>query len=372
MAESKGFKLSHGLPPHAVIGILGGGQLGRMTALAAARLGYRTHIYCQDKNEPAAAVTNLLTLAPFDDQKALADFAAAVDVITLEWENIPTDTLTFLARVKPVCPGADVLAVTQDRAAEKKFANDLGISTAPYTVVTSLTELEMAAKQIGVPAILKTARMGYDGKGQVKIEKTTDLAAAWKHLQTDYAVLEGFVDFECEISVIVARNSVGHIITYPAVHNIHKNHILYQTHAPASIAKPLLAEADRIARTMAEKFALQGLLAIEMFVLKQPNAAGHMIVVNEMAPRPHNSGHWTMDACPVSQFEMLVRAIAGLPLHGAKPHSRAMMQNLLGDEILNATKMMQEGGLVHLYGKSEAREGRKMGHVNFLKGTYDE
>lgn len=357
--------------PGSTIGILGGGQLGRMTALAAAQLGYHCHIFCADKNEPAIEVAATHTIGSFTDHAALGKFAAQVDVVTLEWENIPLETLEVLAQHTTVYPSANVLRVSQDRASEKKFARDNGIGTADFVVVNSVAELEKALAEFPLPAILKSTRMGYDGKGQIKITPGMRAADAWREMGGSVGILEAFVDFACEVSVIVACRADGAMVAYPAVENIHRNHILAETHAPAGIDAALANEAEHIARKLAEKLNVVGLLAVEMFVLRQPNKLGQRVLMNEIAPRPHNSGHWTMDACACSQFEQLVRAVCGLPLASIVPHSRAVMHNLIGDDIKRWPQLLQdEQACLHLYGKTEARAGRKMGHVTYLKGVW--
>jgi 5-(carboxyamino)imidazole ribonucleotide synthase len=359
------------LPPGSIIGILGGGQLGRMTALAAARLGYRCHVYCPDAHEPAVGVCEFSTHAAFDDRTALEQFAQLVDVVTLEWENVPLATLDIIACHKPVHPGSNVLRIAQDRELEKGFARGIGIGTADYVVVHSADELRLAMEKVALPAILKSTRMGYDGKGQVKIIPGMNAADAWTQMGAAVGILESFVDFACEVSVIVAARADGATATFPVVENIHRNQILAETHAPAHIDAKIAAEAEHVARRLAEELKVVGLLAVELFVLREPDAHGHHVLMNEMAPRPHNSGHWTMDACAVSQFEQLVRAVCGLPLGDSMPHSRAVMHNLIGDEVNRSPDLLaQPNACLHLYGKTEARPGRKMGHVTFLKGQW--
>ncbi|MDP9126927.1 MAG: 5-(carboxyamino)imidazole ribonucleotide synthase [Pseudomonadota bacterium] len=355
----------------STIGILGGGQLGRMTALAAARLGYRCHVFCPDANEPAVAVCAEHTEASFADRGALERFAASVDVVTLEWENVPLETLEVLGALVPVHPGPQVLRVAQDRAQEKDFARKNGIGTADFVVVGSAAKLATALAQFPLPAILKSTRMGYDGKGQVKITAGMTAGAAWREMGSPVGILEAYVDFACEISVIVACRADGAMVTIPPVENIHRNHILAETHAPAGIDPSVAREAEHIARRLAEKLEVVGLLAVEMFVLKQPDRDGHRVLMNEIAPRPHNSGHWTIDACACSQFELLVRAICGLPLGDTTPHNRAVMHNLIGDDVRRWQALLEDPrACVHFYGKTDARPGRKMGHVTYLKGAW--
>ena len=352
-----------GLPPNATIGIVGGGQLGRMSALAAARLGYRCHILTPEPDSPAALVSAGVTLSAYEDQAALRSFAAAVDVITFEFENVSAEGLDLLASLKPVHPSPAVLRVSQDRAVEKSFLNGIGVATAPWLPVESLESLADAAAQLSLPAILKTTRLGYDGKGQVLLASVADFPAALKALEPKPLILEGMVDFACEISVIVARGADGAIAEFDAVENSHRDHILDMTYAPARVTPEIAAEAQAIARKVADALDLVGLLAVEMFV-----AADGRVLVNEIAPRPHNSGHWTIDACPASQFELHIRAIAGLPLPRATRHADAVMKNLVGPaEAAIWPELLATPGLIpHLYGKAEARPGRKMGHVTRL------
>jgi 5-(carboxyamino)imidazole ribonucleotide synthase len=351
------------IAPGSVIGILGGGQLGRMIAGGAARLGYRSHVFTPEPDSPAGQVTPLTTVAEFSDQAALARFAAAVDVVTFEFENVPADTAEFLAaQGKPVHPSPAVLRITQDRLREKDFLRSVDVGTTSYREVASLSGLKRAVRDLGTSSVLKTVRLGYDGKGQVMLGPDTDLGAAWTHVGGEVAILEGFVDFACEISVIVARNGQGAGATYPPVENQHANHILDTTIAPARIAPAIAMRAEAIARHVAEKLDLVGLLAVEMFV----TTSGECLV-NELAPRPHNSGHWTLDACVTSQFEQHVRAVCGLPLGSTEYHSEAVMKNLIGGDVEKWREIIAEpSAKLHLYGKGEARPGRKMGHVTRL------
>ncbi len=363
--------LTQPLPPGTPIGILGSGQLGRMAALAAHRLGYPCHIYGPESEAPANQVTTRHSVAPYDDLAALAAFAEAVGVVTFEFESVPAESTAFLAERVPVHPRPEVLAVCRNRLREKSLCRDLGIATAPFAAVRSEAGLNEALAAIGRPAVLKTTELGYDGKGQVLIEEAGDPGvgdpgAAWRaimaHNPNPEAILEGFVAFEREISVIVARGLDGAMALYDPVENIHKDHILDRTIAPAPIAADLGLAAQRIARDLAEGLDLVGLLAVEMFVT--PDGG---LLVNELAPRPHNSGHWTQDACVTDQFELFIRAVAGLPLGSTARHSDAVMQNLLGDDIEAWHEILNEpGAKLHLYGKASARPGRKMGHVNRL------
>ncbi len=351
------------LTPGATIGILGGGQLGRMIAAAAARLGYRSHIFTPEGDSPAAQMTPLVTEAAFDDEAALGRFAAAVDIVTFEFENVPAETAEFITgRGKTMHPGPAVLRVTQDRLREKDFLHSIDVVTTAYREVTSLAGLRRAVRGIGPHGVLKTVRLGYDGKGQVILGPDADLAAAWRKIGGEIAIIESFVDFACEISVIVARNGQGATAAYTPVENQHVNHILDTTIAPARIAPEIAMRAEAIARHVADKLDIVGLLAVEMFV----TPAGELLV-NELAPRPHNPGHWTIDACHTSQFEQLVRAICGLPLGSTEYHCEAVMKNLIGADVEKWREIIGDpAAKLHLYGKSEARPDRKMGHVTRL------
>ncbi|MBN8907016.1 MAG: 5-(carboxyamino)imidazole ribonucleotide synthase [Rhodospirillales bacterium] len=351
------------LPPNATIGLVGGGQIGRMSALAAARLGYRCHILAREVDSPAAQVSHAVTISDYSDPVSLRAFAEAVDVISFEFENVSAEGLDLLASIKPVRPAPSVLRISQDRLAEKSFLNGAGAETAPWAPVHSLAELREAAARLGLPAVLKTTRLGYDGKGQAMLRTQEDLEPAFERLQPKPLVLEGFVDFGMEISVVIARGVDGSISAFDTVENRHKAHILDLTFAPARIPQSVDAAAQATARRVAEALDLIGLLAVEMFV----DRTGR-VLVNEIAPRPHNSGHWSIDACPASQFEMHIRSIAGLPLPPAVRHSDAVMKNLVGpaDVALWPQILATQGLIPHLYGKTEAREGHKMGHVTRL------
>lgn len=351
------------LPPGSTIGMLGAGQLGRMTAMAAARLGYKVHVFAPDEEDsPAGQVCAAYTRAAWDDETALDAFARAVDVVTLEWENVPVPAVERIARIVPVHPGAGVLRVAQDRVAEKSFANDLGIATAPWRAVSNPDEVAAARAAVGPRCILKSTRLGYDGKGQARLDAATDPAAAWASIGTDAGIVEGFVDFVCEVSVIVARGTTGETKAFPTVENRHKDGILDKTLVPARIDSAVAAEAERIAVALADALGVIGLLAVEMFV-----TADGRVLVNEVAPRPHNSGHWTIDACATSQFEQLARAVCGLPLGSVDRLADAEMENLVGADAERWAELMAEpGARLHLYGKAEWRPGRKMGHVTRL------
>jgi 5-(carboxyamino)imidazole ribonucleotide synthase len=350
------------LAPGALIGVIGGGQLGRMTALAAARLGYRCHVYAPEPDNPAAQVTSLATVAAYDDRDALERFAGAVDVVTIEFENLPIGPLVRLAELAPLHPSPAVLAVCQDRLREKDFLRRIGAATAPWRPVRDAGQLALALAEHGGPLVLKTARFGYDGKGQVGLAPGDDPAAAWARFGAGPGVAEARIDFACEISVITARGEDGVQVSYPPVENRHAAHILAQTIAPAPIPAALAEEARLLAERIARELDVVGLLAVEMFVTQ-----GHELLVNELAPRPHNSGHWTIDACAISQFELLIRAICGLPLPDPGRFADAVMDNLLGRAIESWPELLAEpGARLHLYGKREVRAGRKLGHVTRL------
>ena len=349
------------LPPGSTIGILGGGQLGRMTALAAARLGYRCHIFTPEADSPAALVSAAATVAEYDDRKALAAFADACDVVTFEFENVPAESAAVLVDHTLVRPGPNCLAISQDRLVEKDFINKWAPTT-PYRRVTSPADLEDAIEAIGRPAVLKTVRLGYDGKGQVMIGPNTDCHAAWAEMGSGVGILEAFVDLEMEVSVITARGPGGERATYAPVENRHVHHILDTTLAPAHLTDVMRNRAVEIAHQLADALDLVGLLAVEMFVTKSGE-----VLVNELAPRPHNSGHWTMDGAETCQFEQQVRAVCGLPLGSTAAHHDTVMKNLIGDAVNAWPQILAEpGARLHLYGKREARPGRKMGHVNRL------
>ncbi|MDE2335428.1 MAG: 5-(carboxyamino)imidazole ribonucleotide synthase [Rhodospirillales bacterium] len=356
------------LPPNATIGIIGGGQLGRMSALAAARLGLRCHILTPDTDSPAGQVAAGTTHGDYDDPVALHRFAESVDVVTFEFENVSAEGLDLLASLRPVRPAPAILRISQDRAAEKSFLNRAGAATAPWRPVGSRDDLVAAVAELGLPAVLKTTRLGYDGKGQVVLRTPDDIASAFEQLHPKPLILEKFVDFSHEISVIVARAEDGTLASFDTVENRHREQILDLTLAPARVAPEIAAAAQGLARRIAEALDLVGLLAVEMFV-----GADGRVLVNEIAPRPHNSGHWTIDACPVSQFELHIRAVAGLPLPPAVRHADAAMKNLVGlEEVALWPEILATPGLcAHHYGKREARPGRKMGHVTrlFPKGA---
>jgi 5-(carboxyamino)imidazole ribonucleotide synthase len=354
------------LSPGATIGILGGGQLGRMLAMAAAQLGLRCHIYCPDPDSPAFAVAGLHTVAAYDDEAALAAFAHSVDVVTYEFENVPAAAAALLERHVAVAPSPAILEITQDRLTEKAFICKQGLNVAKFAGAATLTELQAAANRIGYPCILKTRRFGYDGKGQAAIQEQTGLAAAWAAVGARPAILESMVHFSKELSVIVARAADGALVCFDVPENRHESHILRSSTVPAAIAPEIQAAAQEIGRTLADALSYVGVLAVELFLVDAP--AGSQLLVNEIAPRVHNSGHWTMDACSLSQFDLHIRAIAGWPLPPPLRHSDVVMTNLLGSEIVDAAAIAADAGaVVHIYGKKSAPPGRKMGHVNRLE-----
>ncbi|MBR0670088.1 5-(carboxyamino)imidazole ribonucleotide synthase [Neoroseomonas soli] len=351
------------LPPGSVIGILGGGQLGRMSALAAARLGYACHVYAPEEDSPGMMVAAHRTVAPYEDREALARFAASVAVVTFEFENVPAAALEALAGLVPCRPGLAALATCQDRVAEKAFLGRIGVPVAPWRAVGSEAELEAAVAELGLPAVLKTTRLGYDGRGQAVLRRPEDLAPAYARLSPRPLVLEAFVPFVAEVSAIAARAEDGTVAVFDPAENRHAHHILDLSFAPARLPEAVAAAARSHVAKVAEGLELVGLVALEMFVLPDGRLLG-----NEIAPRPHNSGHWTMDACAASQFEQHIRAVAGLPLASPARHHDAVMKNLIGPEGMAAwPRLVASPGVVpHLYGKAEARPGRKMGHATRL------
>lgn len=346
------------LPPGSRIGILGGGQLGRMLAMAAARLGMQTHIFEPAENPPAAQVANHVTRAAYDDTAALAAFAASVNVVTYEFENVSLAAVDALLPLVSVRPGRRALEVSQDRGTEKAFLSALGLRTAPWAAVDSAGDLATALAGIGAPAILKTRRFGYDGKGQVRLDPGASAAEAWAAVGAAPSVLEGFVRFDREISVIGARGLDGAVTAFDPGENEHRDGILHRTRVPASIPAALAQDAVLTAGRILNALDYVGVIGVELFVT--PSG----LVVNEIAPRVHNSGHWTQAACVVDQFEQHVRAICGWPLGDGTRHSDAEMLNLLGDDA--ATAMTLTGARLELYGKAEARPGRKMGHATWI------
>ena len=350
------------LPLGTTIGILGGGQLGRMLSVAAARLGYKTHIFEPSANPPAADVAHALTTAPYDDTAALTQFAASVDVITYEFENIPTAALDTLEALRPIRPNRRALAISQDRLLEKDFLTQLGLTCAPYAPVQSLDDLTTAIAKIGAPAILKTTRLGYDGKGQARLNSAADAPTAHAAMHGAPAVLEGFIAFTHEVSVIASRGLDGSVACYDPGENVHKDGILHTTTLPARLTPSQRSDAVLLAARILNALDYVGVMGVELFVTPQG------FIVNEIAPRVHNSGHWTQNGCAVDQFEQHIRAVAGLPLGDGTRHADVIMENLIGDDILRLPGLLNECDCaVHLYGKAEARPGRKMGHVNRIQ-----
>jgi len=348
------------VPPGGTIGIVGGGQLGRMMAMAAARLGLKALVYNDEPNAPAFQVTPLQLVAPYDDRATLAGLANVCDVVTFEFENLPADAIAFLGDRVPVRPGPHALATTQDRLTEKTFIASLGLKTAPFVEVSSLDQARAAFAQTG-EGILKTRRLGYDGKGQVRVISADDAVLGFAALKNAPCILEGFVDFAFEASVIAARGADGSFAAYDPPENVHEHHILRRSTVPGRLGAAQVMEAKAIAKTIADALDYVGVFAVELFVGKDGS-----LTVNEIAPRVHNTGHWTLEACACSQFENHIRAVAGWPLGSTARHADAVMENIIGDEA-HAWESLARSGAVHLYGKKEARPGRKMGHVTRLK-----
>ena len=351
--------MSNPLPQGACIGILGGGQLGRMLAVAASRLGLKAHIFEPGANPPAGHVADQVTTASYEDDAALRRFAQSVDVITYEFENIPTSALDILEQIRPIHPGRRALAISQDRLSEKEFLTGLGLKVAPYANVTTAAEAEAAAQSIGTPSILKTRRMGYDGKGQIRLKDASDMAEAWQAMQGAPSVLEGFINFSHEVSVIAARASDGQVACYDPGENVHREGILHSTTVPASLSAAQRMDAVLLAGQILNALDYVGVMGVELFV----TADG--LIVNEIAPRVHNSGHWTQNGCDICQFEQHIRAVAGWPLGDGSRHSDIRMENLIGADMDRVPELRKTNAALHLYGKSEVKPGRKMGHVNF-------
>lgn len=350
------------LAPGSVIGILGGGQLGRMLATAGAELGFDIHVFDPEPNCPAGRIATRAWAAPWDDAGAVGSFAAKCDALTYEFENVPVAAVEIAASVVPVRPGVTSLALTQDRVTEKTFIRDAGAATADFAPVNSPGELRDALTRIGAPAILKTRRFGYDGKGQALIASADEAESAWQAIGGQPAILEAKIAFRRELSVVAARGLDGRMAIYPLGENRHRGGILRETTAPAEIDTATQAEAERIARSLGEGLDHVGVFAVELFDL-----GGGKLLVNEIAPRVHNTGHWTMDACVCGQFEQHIRAVAGWPLGDPSAHSQAVMTNLIGDDVAQWTALAAESDArLHLYGKRETRPGRKMGHVTRL------
>ncbi len=349
------------LPTGATIGILGGGQLGRMLSVAASRLGLKTHIFEPQANPPAGEVADAVTTAAYEDTEALGAFAKSVDVITYEFENIPTTALDLIETLKPIRPGREALRISQDRMTEKEFLQSLGLKVAPFADIPDDTALTAAMDSIGAPSILKTRRFGYDGKGQARIKTPSEAAAAFASMAGAPAVLEGFVNFSHEVSVIAARSASGDVACFDPGENVHRNGILHTTTIPARLSPSLRTDAILIAANILNALDYVGVLGVELFVTPEG------LIVNEIAPRVHNSGHWTQNGCAVDQFEQHIRAVAGWPLGDGKRHSDVVMENLIGTDMDRVPKLAQTPNVaLHLYGKAEVKTGRKMGHFNII------
>lgn len=356
--------MTNPLPQGSIIGILGGGQLGRMLSVAAARLGFRTHIFEPGTNPPAGHVADHVTTAAYGDETALRAFGEAVDIITYEFENVPTSALDLLGALAPIHPGREALRISQDRITEKDFLNGLGLNVAPYAAVEDATSMQAAIEQVGVPSILKTRRFGYDGKGQARLKSAADADQALTYMAGAPSVLEGFIDFSCEISVIAARSPSGEVACYDPGENVHEGGILRKTTVPANVKSALRMDAVLLAGRILNELDYVGVMGVELFVT--PSG----LVVNEIAPRVHNSGHWTQNGCTVDQFEQHIRAIAGWPLGNGQRHSDVVMENLIGDDMARVpTLATQAETALHLYGKADVEAGRKMGHVNIVTAS---
>lgn len=364
--------MSHAIHPGAVLGVLGSGQLGRMFAIAARRMGYRVHVFSPDDDTPTGQVADREVQGSYEDLNAIAQFAKQVSVVTFEFENVPADTAETAAKFAPVRPAGNVLHTTQHRIREKTFLRNSGLPVPPFERVASEAELQRAVAKLGSPVVLKTAAWGYDGKGQAVIRNPDDIPATWRKLNTPEAICESFVDFRCELSVVGARSMTGEIVTYSPFENSHRNHILDVTTFPARVKPAVAAQATELARTVLQQLNVVGVLCVELFLTPDDR-----LLINELAPRPHNSGHLTIDACVSCQFEQQVRAVCGLPLGSTQQVSPAAMANLLGDEWEQGEPNWEmalrfQQTKLHLYGKREPRPGRKMGHLTTLAPTADE
>ena len=358
--------------PGATIGVLGSGQLGRMFAIAARRMGYRVHTLSPDFDTPTGQIADVEVMAPYDDLDAVCKFAAQVSVVTFEFENVPTATAQAAAKCAPVRPSGSILHTTQQRIREKSFLTKAGLPLTPYREVRSLEELQCALSELGHPAVLKTAAFGYDGKGQFRIKSGNQIEEAWNAIGRQEAVLEAFIDFEREISVVAARGIDGQFVHYGAIENQHSRHILDISIAPARVDSRIGCEAVKLARVVLEQLDVVGVLCVEFFVTRDGK-----LLINELAPRPHNSGHLTVDAHVTSQFEQQLRAVCGLPLGSTEMHRPAAMANLLGDLWAEGEPNWPAACKfpdvkLHLYGKLEPRAGRKMGHLTALNTNAEE
>ena len=354
--------MTEALKTGATIGILGGGQLGRMLAVAAARLGFRTHIFEPGANPPAGDVAHALTTAGYDDVDALTAFAKSVDIVTFEFENIPTDALDVIENITPIRPNREALRTSQDRLVEKQFLEGLGLTVAPFADIANASDLEAAMTTIGAPSILKTRRFGYDGKGQSRLRSADDAAGALADMAGNPAVLEGFVNFTAEVSVIAARSPSGEVACFDPGENVHRDGILHTTTVPARLSAAQRMDAVLLAAKILNALDYVGVLGVELFVTPQG------FIVNEIAPRVHNSGHWTQNGCAVDQFEQHIRAVAGWPLGDGSRYADVVMENLIGDDMDRVPELAkQRDTALHLYGKADVKPGRKMGHVNIVK-----
>ncbi|WP_132997751.1 5-(carboxyamino)imidazole ribonucleotide synthase [Sulfitobacter pontiacus] len=354
--------MTEALKTGATIGILGGGQLGRMLAVAAARLGFRTHIFEPGANPPAGDVAHALTTAGYDDVDALTAFAKSVDIVTFEFENIPTDALDVIENITPIRPNREALRTSQDRLVEKQFLEGLGLTVAPFADIANAADLEAAMTTIGAPSILKTRRFGYDGKGQSRLRSADDAAGALADMAGNPAVLEGFVNFTAEVSVIAARSPSGEVACFDPGENVHRDGILHTTTVPARLSAAQRMDAVLLAAKILNALDYVGVLGVELFVTPQG------FIVNEIAPRVHNSGHWTQNGCAVDQFEQHIRAVAGWSLGDGSRYADVVMENLIGDDMDRVPELAkQRDTALHLYGKADVKPGRKMGHVNIVK-----
>lgn len=357
--------------PNSTVGVFGSGQLGRMFAIEARKMGYRVHTYSPGSDTPTGQVADIETTADYEDLYAVREFAASVDVVTFEFENVPSPTVDAAASLTQVYPSGDVLHTTQNRLREKAFLTKGGFPIAPYRPIESLVGLEAAVDELGMPSVLKTAGFGYDGKGQFKITHRDDIGAAYASLGGQHGVLEAFVDFEREVSVVCARGRQGEFRHYGVIENTHADHILDVSVSPAGLKTASADRAVDIARSIAEAFTFVGTMCVEFFVTR----AGELLV-NEIAPRPHNSGHFTFDACVTSQFEQQLRAVCGLPLGSTEQFAPSAMANLLG-QLWSCGEPIWERALgdpavkLHLYGKLDAQAGRKMGHLTAMASSAD-
>ena len=344
------------------LGIIGGGQLGSLLASAAKKLNIKTVILSDDKDAPAINFADEFIYGEYNNRDKIYEFAGKVDIITYEFENIPTTTLDILEEIVPIRPGREALRVSQDRIIEKNFLSNLGLETAPYQAVEDLNSLYAASKSIGFPAVLKTTRLGYDGKGQIRLSESSNIEKEYKKFENDLLIYEGFVDFEFELSVIAARNLSGQVACYDPGQNVHINGILHSTTIPSQLNSRQTVDAVLIAGKILESLNYVGVLGVELFYTKSG------LIVNEIAPRVHNSGHWTQNGCTIDQFEQHIRAITNWPLGDGKRNTNVVMENLIGDEIKRAPALAMDGNIsLHLYGKTDVKPGRKMGHFNLVK-----